>query len=498
MDSKTYWHDREARQHAKNLTEIEDINTYLDGIYRRTYSAIETEIDAFYGKYASKEGITLADAKKRASKADIDAYGKKAKEYVKTHDFSSKANEEMRLYNLTMKVNRLELLKARIGLELCGSYDEMEKKLGGKLSDKALAEFKRQAGILGKSVPEPKEGARTIANASFRNATFSDRIWEHQDLLRYEIGKKLDQGMIRGQNPRELARDIRKTFGSGKYNAERLMRTEMARVQTDAQLRSYEANGYEEYVFVANGRTACEVCRGLDGHVFKVKGMLVAENAPPMHPNCMCSTAAYMDRKAFEEAMYDPSGRIEKNITVDDFSNLKKAVSDAFGKDAIVKEEVIDAVQRSLEKFGGMDAFDSISVKKLEDESVVFQCITTQFGAWSKNEFVINRAAIVGMDEEEINNMFHVASSTVCDSLEDGVYHEYMHAMTASYNNYAVYERLSEEEGYEEIGRVAAEDKAETIAEIGVMRRQGRWDAVSDRGKELYIEYLGGKKDGLG
>ena len=35
---------------------------------------------------------------------------------MKDKEFSDKANAEMRLYNLTMKVNRLELLKAQIGL----------------------------------------------------------------------------------------------------------------------------------------------------------------------------------------------------------------------------------------------------------------------------------------------------------------------------------------------------------------------------------------------
>ena len=39
--------------------------------------------------------------------------------------FSDEANEEMRLYNLTMKVNRLELLKARLGLEMVNGFDEM-------------------------------------------------------------------------------------------------------------------------------------------------------------------------------------------------------------------------------------------------------------------------------------------------------------------------------------------------------------------------------------
>lgn len=70
---------------------------------------INKEINGFYTKYAAKEGITMAEAKKRVSKLDIAAYERKAKKYVETKDFSNRANEEMRTYNLTMKVNRLEL-----------------------------------------------------------------------------------------------------------------------------------------------------------------------------------------------------------------------------------------------------------------------------------------------------------------------------------------------------------------------------------------------------
>lgn len=48
---------------------------------------------------------------------------------------------------------------------------------------------------------------------------------------------------------------------------------------------------------------ACEVCRDLDGKHFKVKDMMPGENAPPMHPNCRCSTAAYMERDDFNKWM---------------------------------------------------------------------------------------------------------------------------------------------------------------------------------------------------
>lgn len=77
------------------------------------------------------------------------------------------------------------------------------------------------------------------------------------------------------------------------------MRTELARVQTAAQKRSFEKNGFEEYEFIANG-TACEKCAGLDGQHFKVAKMMPGTNAPPMHPNCRCSTAAYQDSAEYE------------------------------------------------------------------------------------------------------------------------------------------------------------------------------------------------------
>ena len=169
-----------------------------------------------------------------------------------------------------------------------------------KQQDKrALDEFERQAGILGKSVTDPKKEASVIVNASFKNATFSDRIWMYQGMLKSELDKLLQTGLIQGQNPRVLARHLKERFGVSQYNAERLMRTEMARVQTESAKRSMEENEFEEYEFMAEG-TACPICRAIDGKHYKVKNMLPGTNAAPMHPNCRCAVTPYMDRKAFE------------------------------------------------------------------------------------------------------------------------------------------------------------------------------------------------------
>lgn len=113
-------------------------------------------------------------------------------------------------------------------------------------------------------------------------------------------------GLIKGENPRKLARHLTKRFGVSAYNAERLMVTELARVQTEAQKQSFIRNGFDEYVYVACTKgDVCPICKGLDDKHFKVDDMMPGENAPPMHPNCHCSTAAYMDKEILKKKRTD-------------------------------------------------------------------------------------------------------------------------------------------------------------------------------------------------
>ena len=216
MTSKEYWQKRET-EHAKKNKMSEQ--TYAEEI-RKTYAymadQIQKEIDGFYTKYATKEGISLAEAKRRVSKLDIEEYGRKAAKYVKEKDFSDQANEEMRLYNATMKINRLELLKANIGLEMVSGFDELQKYFDKTLTQQTIEEFRRQAGILGNSVQENGKMARAIVDASFHNATYSDRIWMYQDMLKAELDKLLKTGLIQGKNPRELAVHLQKRFGASR------------------------------------------------------------------------------------------------------------------------------------------------------------------------------------------------------------------------------------------------------------------------------------------
>ena len=308
MNSRDYWAKREEEALKHYIKDEAEYQKELHRIYQNMLDACQKEIDGFYGRYADAEGISIAEAKKRVSKLDIAAYERKAKRYVKDKDFSAKANEEMRLYNATMKINRLEMLKANIGLELIAGHDELEKFMGGILKGRTKAELKRQAGILGKTVRNNAQKANAIVNGSFHNGTFSDRIWQYQDLMRVELGRLLQAGLIQGKGARAIAKDLKKywygndpkTGGGAQYCMERLMRTELARVQTEAQKQSFIRNGYTQYTFIVNGG-CCPICEGIKNKHFDVEDMMPGENAPPMHPNCRCSTAAYMDSEEYED-----------------------------------------------------------------------------------------------------------------------------------------------------------------------------------------------------
>lgn len=294
MSKKSYWRKRERKNIKKQLKNDAKVAQRIKRNQVRAMGEIQDQIDAFYGRYASAEGITMVEAKKRAAKLDMDKYSRKAKRYVKEKNFSPRANEEMRLYNMTMKTHRLELLKANINLELVGMTEEEQRILLESFMEQAMSEYERQAGILGQSLHYNEKNIKAIVNSSFQHADWSTRLWDNQDALRSELNRLLNRGIVQGKHPIELARDLRKSFDTSIYNSERLMRTESARVQQDVFKDSAEQVEIEEYVFIAEA-DACPICASLDGKVFKIKDAMVGENAYPIHPNCRCSQAMYID-----------------------------------------------------------------------------------------------------------------------------------------------------------------------------------------------------------
>lgn len=373
MKSSDYWRKREEEWIKQQIKEDAKQSKIIAEKYQKALDQIEKEISANWERFAGKEGVTLSDAKKMALEMDVKAFARKAKEYVKNKDFSKTANDELRLYNVTMRTNRLELLKSQIGLELIALSDEMDKYTAETLTKTGLKEAERQAGILGETVfSNYKTFVGSVALGSFQGATFSERIWGNNGALKADLDRLLIRSVTQGRNPRELARELRNLFDSSKYEAERLMRTETARVQVAIQEKSYQEYGIEEFEFVAEP-SACGLCKPLDGKTFKVSKMTVGLNAPPIHPHCRCSTVPSVDREVLERRLAEID-KTEKTLHntregqfVNELKDYKMSRNDAIAK---LKDEfdmdVSEASRTKLSEtalnqtYGVLKAFENI------------------------------------------------------------------------------------------------------------------------------------------
>ena len=187
----SYWRNREQNHIEQMIRKDEELTRRIREKYMDAMNEIKKEIDAFYGRYASREGISMDEARKRVSALEIEQYERKARRYVREKNFSPQANEEMRLYNVTMRINRLQLLRLNIELELLALISEEERFMMEELTKQARAEYERQAGILGETINANEKNIQSIVNASFLSATWSDRLWSDQTALRAELDKLL-------------------------------------------------------------------------------------------------------------------------------------------------------------------------------------------------------------------------------------------------------------------------------------------------------------------
>lgn len=393
-ENRRYWRDREAKQREAYIRTDNEELTEINRVYDEMYRWAEREINAFYGKYATAEGIDITEAKRRVSQLDIAEYEKLAKEYVKDKDFSPQANAEMRLYNATMKINRLELLKAQIGLKLVDGINDIDKHWEKIATERATQEIIRQSGILGKTLTDTETArtAKQIVNADFYNATFSQRIWSHMDNLKSDLAIELQKGFIAGVSSREMARRLKEhAFDKSEKDAFRLARTELRRIQTDVAKDNYERNGIEQYEYMAVNPSACPICKELDGRIFDVAKMKAGLNAPPIHPNCHCTTAPHIDDNEYEQWLT----WLEKGGTTEQWDEMSPAKRQNW-YDSVVKSTPKNSddittrkdAENALRNMGFDRVEDSFS--KLSDDMVIDQTkrlrtLEGKFGAVGKS-----------------------------------------------------------------------------------------------------------------
>lgn len=333
MVKNNYWEEREKKWIQANIKQDQLMIKGLKERYESLIKSINNEINSFYMNYAIRDHISMDEAIKKVANFDVKEFEKTAAKMVKDKDFSKLANERLRVYNATMRINRLEMLKSKIGQELVAVDVETEKEIKAYLLKSYQEELSRQAGILGnQKIDIPAKRMNQIINASFNGATWSQRLWTAHTKLKANLDILVTQAMIQGKNPKTLINDlmplIDKSISNRRYVAERLAITETARVQDQAQMDSFKANGFEYCYWIAEP-TACDECIDIaNAH----EGLYKLSDVPgiPIHASCRCSKSAATDKPSKEAKEEIPkqqsSGAINGALNDKNDPNLGKRI----------------------------------------------------------------------------------------------------------------------------------------------------------------------------
>lgn len=296
-DNRLYNAERKAQ--AELIKRDLDRDRIITELYQESYDRLQAQIDKFYLGYAGREGLTKQEAMKRASEFDITKFAEKARKAVEEKDFSHNTNEWLRIYNLKMKVSRLELLKAELDLEINNLTSNLEEVFDNARRSEYLAEYKRQAGILGVSSKGAKKRLDSILNADFYGQSFSSRVWDKkglQPMLQRDVFASLNRIYTDMNGYQKEMKLLANKYGASEASAKRLLKTEIARINADTDHAVLKDNGFTHMIYVAESG-ACDICGPLDKKAIPIDKVEKGVNMFPMHPNCRCSAYGHIEMK---------------------------------------------------------------------------------------------------------------------------------------------------------------------------------------------------------
>lgn len=113
---------------------------------------------------------------------------------------------------------------------------------------------------------------------------WSQRVWENTAHLQQSLEEGLSKAFIVGAKGSDLKKDLIESFGVSYNQADRLVRTEMAHIETVAAKERYKDSGIKK-IRVLIEADACDECEKMRDQEYSVE---VADELVPLHPNCRC------------------------------------------------------------------------------------------------------------------------------------------------------------------------------------------------------------------
>lgn len=257
--SNTYWQDRDAEAQAK-ITErsVKQTEKLLADSYRSSAKKVIEEFEATYEKLLN----TIEDGK---TPTPADLY-----KLDKYWTMNNKLNFELRKLGEAQE----RILTKQFLIEFAEIYEAIQ--------------FNHTEAFSTIS----KEGMLQAINSIWcaDGLTWSNRIWNNIENLTETLQEQLTHSVVTGKKTSELKKLLQERFNVSFSQADSLVRTEMAHIQTSAAAQRYKDYGLTHYQFLGREEhdTGCN-CKKLDGEKFSYAEMVIGKNAPPLHPRCRCT-----------------------------------------------------------------------------------------------------------------------------------------------------------------------------------------------------------------
>lgn len=310
MNNAEYWKLRfeqlEQAQNQKGVKAYADIERQ----YKEAQKQLEGQIARWYQRFATNNGISLAEARQYLKGADLKEFKWDVQEYIKYgQDNALNSGWMKELENASAKyhISKLEAMKVQTQHSLEVMYAKQFGTMHGALSDAFESGYYHTAYELqhGFNVGWDIAGLdqaqieKVLAKPWAADGyNFSERIWGNKNKLISEVHNELSRNIMLGADPQKAIDSLAKKMNTSKNNAGRLVMTEEAYFSSAAQKDCFESLGVEQYEIVATlDSHTSDICRSLDGKHFPMKDYQPGVTAPPFHVYCRSTTVPYFDEQ---------------------------------------------------------------------------------------------------------------------------------------------------------------------------------------------------------
>lgn len=310
MNNAEYWKLRfeqlEQAQNQKGVKAYADIERQ----YKEAQKQLEGQIARWYQRFATNNGISLAEARQYLKGADLKEFKWDVQEYIKYgQDNALNSGWMKELENASAKyhISKLEALKVQTQHSLEVMYAKQFGTMHGALSDAFESGYYHTAYELqhGFNVGWDIAGLdqaqieKVLAKPWAADGyNFSERIWGNKNKLISEVHNELSRNIMLGADPQKAIDSLAKKMNTSKNNAGRLVMTEEAYFSSTAQKDCFESLGVEQYEIVATlDSHTSDICRSLDGKHFPMKDYQPGVTAPPFHVYCRSTAVPYFDEQ---------------------------------------------------------------------------------------------------------------------------------------------------------------------------------------------------------